>query len=327
MAKFYFNPLNNLIIVNNVTYKGNSFFVEEYNENLIINIIGENTLSNVYCQPLFAVLSVKNNIVNVYGPIKLIKWNNDNYDVVYDLPKFNYYTPPKALAQEYYTLRGEQHTVTVYNDNQLHLLCECNSKTSIFDINYNLTDIKILLQPTSIGFLIIIFAKTDDNNEYLNLVLYDGKYNQIFENIANEITFKENSFNFINNINDMLGRVSHKTYTFKDGAFVEAENSFTYKHDKTYPDKLIPYLFLEALQSNDTERAKTYLSDDLIDMLPHFAEYFGDFSSIICPKYIKSYNKKDLLTVALLDNLSGTVNLPRFYTFQCENGKITNVTN
>lgn len=326
MAKFYFNPENNLIVINNVSHKGETFYVEENNGNLIINIITANTLNNRYYHPLIAVISIKNNIVNVYGALKLIKWNNENYDVIYELPKFNYYSPPVALAQDFYNLRGSQHTVTVYRDSIMRLLCECDTKASAFDIDYNLSDIKILLQPTSLGFLIILIAKTDTNHEYLNLILYDGKYNQLFEDTADEISFAENSFKITKKAEDMLGRVYHKTYTFSNGNFIEAENVFTYRHEKEYPDELIPYLFLEALKANDTNRATSYLSEDLVEMLPHFKEFFGEFTKIECPKYSKNNTKNGLLTVALLDDLKAVINTPKLYTFQYADSKITNVT-
>ncbi|MEG1613253.1 MAG: hypothetical protein RR357_03700 [Clostridia bacterium] len=324
MASFHFNPNKNLIIVNNIAHRSEPFSVEENDGHLIVNILSENTDDESYVPAIFAVISIKNKVISLYGNIKLIKWSNDNFEVLFNLEPITYYASPTAIAQESYSGRGLEHIVTLYRDRSMQLLLECNGKVANFKISHNIRNAKILLQPTSLGFLSILTADADFDKEYLCLVLYDGKYEKLFEDVADKISFTQNSFIVTSQLSDMLSRKSEISYTFIDGCFKITNKRFTYGHEKNYPQELIPYLFLEALQAGDDVSAKGYLSDDLSDMLSHFKTFFGNFTKIECPQY-QTLRKNDLTKVALLYSCDKPINQPKFFSFMMEDSKITNV--
>lgn len=325
MPFFHFDCKTHAIVVNNAAHSGEEFSVCAENENLIVTVLPQSDNSDSYQPPLFGLIGIHNGAPVPYGGLKLIKWNENNFDVIYTLPKIPYYQPPTALAQESYMMRGDRHTVTLYQDNALRLMCECSETTANFDIDCPLSDARILMQPTSLGFLIIVTAKSE-KREYLNLLIYDGEYRKLYEITADEIQFSESSFTVTQNIPDMLARTIAHTHTFANGAFAEKARVFSYRHEKDYHPSLTPYLFLEALKAGDDARAKSYLNDELSSMYPHFKEYFGDFKSIECPRHSEISSTDGLSTVAILDECGKSLNIPRVFSFTLFDSKIQNVT-
>lgn len=324
MARFHFNPDNNLIVVNNIPHRGECFSAEESGGWLIVNILGENN-GGASCEiPLFAVIGVKGNSVSVYGNIKLINWGNGDYDVEYSLEKYYYYTPPAAIAQKSYLFNGETFTATLFKDNSLHFLLECDDKTVNFDVPVGLTAPQLLFQPTSLGFLVILTAE-NCGGEYLFLAIYDGEFRRLYEDTAESIVFSERAFTVTEKLKDMLGRRRVTEYSFNNTKLSVKSRRFDYEHDKDYPEELTPYLFLEALQAGDEKRMERYLDDELLSAKDSFKDYFGEFEKIECPKY-RAYNKKSGLSeVALLYPLKNAVNTPKIFRFVLSDGKISNI--
>jgi hypothetical protein len=320
---FYFEKSDKLTIVNNVPHRGECFSVSETKGNILVSVFSENGLNESYCPPLFAVISVYNGVVSVFGALRLIKWTDSAYDVIPLISEVNYYKQPRAILQETLTA-GMKHTVTLAEDNTKKLLLECAERFAVFDVPKDIKNPKLKLSPTTSGFLTVLSADTP-KGKFLMTVLFDGRYRLLFSAPADTFDFTESSFTATTHLNDMLGRVAKRTYSFTDGEVKLLDTFFSYDNDKIYPDDLTPYLFLEALTANDLQRAETYLAPEMRGYLEKCKDYFGAFVEIKCPKYVNIPSTKGLTAVALLYNDTSSIVMPRIFKFELKSGLIYNI--
>lgn len=318
MARFYFVP-DGLTVVDNTAHTAP--FCAEKNDGLIMTYcLKENTGGDVYA-PSYGVIDVSDP-VKLYGDVKLVDWGRGNYDVVIPVRKFREYSPPVAQAQKSASFSDYEITVTVYTDGSTHAIFECSGGVITLDLP-ELSNPDILFSECVEGLLCVVRGDTADG-EYLAIVLFNGTFKKLFASTAQKFTFSDSAVTAAVDLKDMLGRRKITDYDFRNGN-TESRPRFEYLHDKSYPEELTPYLFLEALQARDFTRLRTYLSHDLRDNAEDFTDFFGDFKEISAVKHAPAYKKSDLLKVALIPETELPVTVPKIASFRMEEGLITDV--
>jgi hypothetical protein len=321
MLIFYFKPNSgDTLILNNTAH---SAFDGEFSEkiesgNLICTVFkNQPNQGNSYYPPLNAVIAIKEQKVKLFGDLLLLK-NKDGYEVKYSLNSIPLYQPPSVVLTKAVTSKNLNHHFTLIVDSKFRLICECETASLTKDIDYIICDPNIAVQQTNYGLLIALAAKCEDK-EYLQICLFNGKYETLFECTADEIDYTSSTIAIKNKLQDMLGRVKSNIYTFS-GGFKLISSTLEYTHDIPYPDTLIPCLFLEALIAGDKTRANSYLGED-INNSDTVKEYLGPFDSFFAED---SSALPD--TFVLLDSkiTSGIVE-PKRIRFQVENKKIVNL--
>lgn len=322
MPIFNFKPnTKDTIVVNNLvnTASEGDFSIETTKDNLIVTVFkNQPNEGKRHYLNLNAVIIVNGDNVKLFGDLLLQK-NGNSYDVIYNLKYIDEYTPPTALCQQSIKYNNLQNNATIYSDNGIHLMCECEGVVYVKDIAYPVTSPVIQFKPTGLGLLIVATAISDDK-KYFCVILYNGNYRLLYEILADEMEFNTNSFIIKNKLKDMLGREKREYFTFKNGCFEPINSEFVLTHNIPYQDSLLPCLFLEALQAGDSEMAKGYLAEDLdnLDALTQFLGGYNDFDVVESDTIPDTYILKN-------NGIENGIYEPKQFKFEILNKKITNI--
>lgn len=317
MARFYFAP-KGIIVANNVSHDA-PFVLETNDGHIMLFSAKENTGNEIYV-PSYAVIDVGKD-VKVYGAASLIDWDNGTYDVLIEAQKFVEYSPPVALAQNSTDYNGTNVVATVYKDAKTHAIFECDGGVTTIEIPC-VKNPKISFSETKEGLLSVISGKAE--KQFLLVVLYDGKFEKLLSVEADDVSFSNVGISATDYIKDMLSRVRTTTYSFS-GKSVKTSTEFSYLRNKTYPDDLIPYLFLEAISARDYDKANEYLSPDMRESPEVFSDYFKTFDEISPIKRQNAQKTSDLKKVALISYSREPIIKPRIFDFSVENGLIVDI--
>lgn len=155
---------------------------------------------------------------------------------------------------------------------------------------------------------VYLFAKTE-NLDYL--LLFNKKNNNIYEFCAENIEIKENKL-IINQIKNNFARHAITLEYELNENFKELSRKLYYTEKKpkiTKNSKIIPYAFLEAIEIEDYNLARLYLSKKLNDRIDnkHLKAYFGDIGRVTDYKgdiaVIDSRNEVKIFKFEIIDDL------------------------
>jgi len=255
------------------------------------------------------------------GALKVTKWSDDDFELSFEKVEVECYQTPEIIAQKQMSDRGLLHTATLYCDTRQRLMMENQFTSATFDMLSEMKNPQIEMSPLSFGLLIAVLGDAAEK-KHLTIVLAENNYRQIFQGIADEIKFYDGGFVAKTALFDMLGRVKEESYTFRDDtrAYELTKRAFSYQNDRKYIPALTQYLFLEAVQSEDFERAQTYLCADLD--AEEISDYLGKFESIESPR--RADAKEPTAAILVKDN---DLLVAKELRFEMKGGKISNVLN
>lgn len=317
MARFYFAP-SGIIVCNNVSYDA-PFSIEKSDGNIMLCALKENAGGEIFI-PSYAVIDVKNT-VRVYGTAQLIDWRNGAYDVLISPQKFFEYAPPVAIVQNETNYFGDTVLVTIYKDTKTRAIFECAGGVTTVEIP-PVTSPKISFSETKEGLLIVVSGEAEQ--QFLLVALYDGKFQKLLSVSADDVSFSSLGVTATTYIKDMLSRVKSTTFSFSNKR-VTTKTEFSYLQNKRYPDELVPYLFLEALQAGDFEKSKEYLAPEMQENPQTFLDYFRPFDEISPIKHETAQKISDLKKVALISYTAEPIITPRVFDFTVKDGFITDI--
>jgi hypothetical protein len=253
------------------------------------------------------------------GALKVTKWSDDDFELSFDKVEVECYQAPEIIVQKQMSDRGLLHTATLYCDTRQRLMIENQFTSATFDMLSEMTNPKIEMSPLSFGLLIAVLGDAGAK-KHLTIILAENNYRQVFQGIADEINFYDGGFVTKTALSDMLGRVIEESYTFRDDtrAYELTKRAFSYRNDRKYIPALTQYLFLEAVQCEDFERAQTYLCADLD--AKEIADYLGQFESIESPR---RSDAREPTAAILVKN--DNVLVAKELRFEMKGGKIANV--
>ena len=181
-----------------------------------------------------------------------------------------------------------------------------NIKGEVFEykIKYSLNNFEIKTD----NKFVYLFAKSE-NKDYL--LLFNKKNNNIYEFCAENIEIKENKL-IINQIkNNFAKHAITLEYELSEN-FKELSRKLYYTENKpkiTNNPKIIPYAFLEAVEIEDYNLARTYLSKKLNEKIDnkHLKAYFGEINRVVDYMgdiaIIDSLNKVKIFKFEIIDEL------------------------
>ena len=238
--------------------------------------------------PVNGIIAVDNGIRLFGGLIAVVR--DDFYEIRYVAETVDDYRSPVALAQQKAYYRNSPHTVTVYTDCAARIMIESEGEVFTKDLDCRLTDAEIASRASGAGLLITVTGNAQ-GKKYLLIILYDGLYRTVFERLCDGLSFAEDGFFVTDKKPDMLGREITRKFRYKNDAFCECEKTYRYNHLISYPLALLPCLFMEAMQTDDYDLARTYLSDDLKDRILALREFIGPFTDFSCQDSDSGFSK------------------------------------
>lgn len=305
MAKLYFHCDKEISVYVNGTELRNSPYHTSPNERVCACVIPALT-ETAYLAYTVVIRIERDNVVSVTGGAQVVTWQGGHVDVYLRPPKLPFRHSPVTLAQT-----GSKSLATLYNDGDMHLMCE-GSAFVVHDVprlvSYSLTS-------SEHGeFLVLLTGKTSREDYVLAISSADGG-KVVHEHLASKVAVAENGVVVTETLLDMKRRVRTRTYG-ADGQIISQSFDRT---ERAFPRALVPYAFLEAVNSGDEEDALTMLAPDLNADINALRDFFGKFD-VIChptgevePMRVATFLRSDGITV------------PRIFTFDVDGTTITSV--
>ena len=279
-------------------------YLTEQNEQVSVCVLP--VFDEVACLAYTVIITLeRDRVACVTGGAQVVPWPNGVCDVYLHPPKLPFRHTPVTLAQ-----CGERHLATLYDDGEMHLMCEGPSFV-VHDVpkltSYSLTSSE------RDGFLVMLTGKTQEKSYVLVISAADGGH-VIHEHLAERIEVTSSGVTVHTRLMDMKRRTACACYN-AEGRVVSKSFERT---ERSFPDALIPYAFLEALLAGDTEDALAMLAPDLRHG-ESLAEFFGTFDLICQPPY--DCTPYSVATVTRRDGLCE----PRVFCFSVDHGIINSV--
>lgn len=244
-------------------------------------------------------------LTSTTGGASVLDWGEGIYEVRLLPPLLPVRHSPITLAQS-----GEKSLATLYDDGEMHLMCE-GATFFVHDVprlvTYSLTS-------SEQGEFLVVLRGNTESKQYILVLSSAGGGTVLHEHLADRIEPTEEGVLVTERIVDMQSRT--RTTLFRSGgAVLRREFSGA---NRRFPDLLLPYALLEAVQCGDLDEACRMLSPELA-VKDALADFFGEFD-VVCPPKTGDTN----LIVATYKTSEGLC-LPRRFQFEVAGGVITSV--
>lgn len=143
----------------------------------------------------------------------------------------------------------------------------------------------------------------------------------IFSKQVDDFNADMQGFTIQENLKDLAKHSILINYAF-DGSTIKETSRKVSRNEKfdreKLPDKLIPYAFTEEFLCGGDYAF--YLSDGIKENADKLQSYFGDFLGVMPPPVFRQYDE-----IGLIYRISERKYSVEYFTFDVENGKITNI--
>ena len=233
-------------------------------------------------------------------------------DVYLTPPIIQPHFTPEPIAQK----RLTHDLVTLYDDGRKKLMLEGSSFFN-FDLPENLSEPSLKTRETSRGTIVSVTGLVDDKEYLLALYNQSNQWQIMHEIIADKIETTQTGVKAISTIPCMMRYEKREFYKPFSSSSVDCEYTPTIRH--TYPNELIPYLFLEDVFLKNPN-CISYLHPSIELNLDGLLEFFGDSDTASHP----DFEEFGLDVVAVYSSKS-RISRPDLYKFVVENNKIVNI--
>lgn len=210
----------------------------------------------------------------------------------------------------------------VFFDNGVFYV-EINTKNKVFRyaLKEKINNIKIDHFNQNNTEFLLFCGKTPKNQDYLIIF---GNFFCNLEICADVIEISHTEIKVLNYQNDIARHATIQIYSFKNGELVLSDTYTAFVDGEahtTQDTKLIPLAFCEAIKIGNTKLARSYLDQNLNEMLSdeHLLTFFGDHNKIQWNKY----GQKEQTICFLYGSKNKTC---KTYYFEIKENKITNIT-
>lgn len=239
--------------------------------------------------------------------ISVIPYPENNFDII--MRPFYYYQINESRAILNETV--DKYFVSIITDNI--------SRITIFSGNtiiFNLNTPKLIEAKAEMKKNILTITGIIDDNTYYLLLINSQDLTIIYNDICHSIDMSDTEIQCYRRLSDLSSHAKVFKINLTDK---NQDNYYVYDEDnKTINShQLIPQAFLECIQINDEMKAKSYLSNNLINTnLQQFKNYFGNINQI----YLNRHNVKP-------GKLNYTIFTDRYknYNFLLDNNKILDI--
>ncbi len=252
------------------------------------------------------------------GKISVTKWNDAYYELSFAKELQNEKMQTQIVEEQNFSYQGRKYWTGFTEDIISHFIIESDRNSLHLDFEEHFENPSLNVVTLSTGVLVSMLAE-GEKQKLLIVALVDDKINLLFKTIADEIEFFEGQFVVREKLLDMIGRVKKTSYVFDNLTREMKLKSidFEYENNRAYRDELLPYLFLEAIEVQDFQKANECLVGEI--SAEDISEYLGTFESVEFPK-----DEIDLKNVAVLVNENGML-VAKKIKFEIQDGKITNL--
>ena len=259
--------------------------------------------------PILVKFEYNSELASESSQIQIIELCSKNYEII--LNPLQAITPSNSFKKFEKDINNKHITI----DNGRIDVATTNKNLS-FNINKELTNPKINV----INNLIFV-ANTSET--ITNLFVIDDKLNKIKYFKCNYYKIKDNTLYVINKLNDYAKHLRISTFNTNNIASLVSTYTAYKKHPKMIQNqKIIPYAFIQNIYAKDYKEARKYIENNFNTALTteSLHSFFGEFVSISTPKIDKNKN-----TICLHYKTHFNFYTSKYYTFEFENNKITNI--
>lgn len=258
---------------------GNSFAAAGADKTVKISVSERHVPISVYHEnpdvdPIFGLIEFGEEIT-VYGRLKLTAYTDGTFGLVYRFKEevLVGQTPDYSVSANF---KNNRIDFSAYGKTRPKLVLSSGCENLIIYPKTDLTDLKLMFQPTKSAMLCVAKAKSRKN--YMAVGSYDGVFRLLYEGEADEYVFSDDGFTETTRFKDLCGRVRKSFYTFTEKGFVPVKEEFSYDNFSSYDLNSSPSLLLEATTSGDFAAAEKYLGDELKGKAAFLPEFFGPFT-------------------------------------------------
>ena len=251
-------------------------------------------------------------LINLSGGASAVCWGEGLCDVTLSPPMILTHYTPEPLIQK----RLSHDLITLYDDGRKKLMLEGTSFYN-FDLPEGLIEESIRVKDLPHGSIVSVAGKVDDKEYLLALHSNGDSWNLMHEITADTITTTQTGVKTSTVIPCMLRYEKREFYKPFKSEPEECSYIPTIRH--TYPDELVPYLFLEDVFLKNPN-CLTYLDESISLNLEGLEEFFAPSDTVTHPGF-DSYG----LDVVAVYNSKERISHPDLYKFVVENGKIVNI--
>lgn len=223
--------------------------------------------------PVFGLIDFREE-TSALGRIKLTAYSDGTYALVY---RFKEPASPSGKPDYFVSANFKNNRVnfSAYGKNRPLIILTSGDESQTISPKKDLTDLKLMFQPSKSALLCVAKAKTD--KDYMAVCSYDGVFRLLYEGEADEYAFSDDGFLETTKFKDLLGRVRKSFYTFTETGFRPIKEEFSYENAGGYDLASLPSLLLEATRAGDFSAAEKYLGPELKGKAPYLPEFFGSF--------------------------------------------------
>lgn len=266
--------------------------------------------------PFTCRVMVSGGKLKTQGGVSVLEISDSEFKLTFSPEKTLPYSPPKPILQESQVYLGVSHMVTLYKDTEMRLLCESAVASETYDVP-ELTSPQLFVKTSSFGIIVILAGRLE-SGEYLKIVTFTDRYNEIFERAAAKFSFSDNSFSALTKYDDTLKREKTEKFVFEGQTLKLVDTTFKYDEFRRYPPEKLPRLFMEATYAGDLDKLSRYVTPAISENLSSLLEFIGEF------KYIAPEYSDDDLTVPVV-KASGGRDKVHYYRFELADNKIDNI--
>lgn len=265
MIKVFYND-NTMILLDGIAQKDNPFDINDYIRHSIMCLP---LCSEVLCYPICGYITVSPPY-NVITNIDYIRVNNYTIELNPIFKSVGTISSPDVLKQYSF----EEHTATVYTDSEIHLLIECETHF----INLILPQVPYEVKTLELGdaFLFVALCEMSIHITHFNGV----DYNCVLDKKCNSYEFDSKGVSCVTELNDNVGRRLIEHYSFDGYCYLRDNVKYEYTNSHTVIDELIPYDFIDAILSDDSDYAQNLLASDISSNLKGIKAFFGKIMSV-----------------------------------------------
>lgn len=229
---------------------------------------------------------------------------------------------PTFISTEFKVVSQEKLSnclVTLFNENGLKLSIDSKGDFYAESIFYAFERVEIKEHTFSNSNLLVIQLI----GERTLLLVYSvgATVNKVFQREVDLVKLDEKLFT-TEKYFDIAKHLVEKEWAFNGTEFTSINSKISCEptFDKNLlHDRIIPFAFLEEflLSGNYSE----YLDQEILSNCQLLSEYFGEFTGVMPPPVFRSINE-----VGLVYQISERKYSVKYFSFECKNKKITNIT-
>ena len=208
------------------------------------------------CEPLFAKMSGDGRPFPAEGLTVIDAGFSCRYILFSPTPRSE--EEAEVLFQTSCRAGDVSHLVTVCRKRGFRLVLETRDEIYEIPCPSALSDLQVSAATMKNGHLIKISAKTE-KKKLLALICYRGDYAPLLTTFCDDFRTDGEGVEITERLGGCNDCVRTERLTIKNGAFARDGLSFVYKRDHSYPDEIIPFVFLEKLLFGDERGAEELL--------------------------------------------------------------------